>query len=787
MRCSLQSRSSNERRSSSEGTRACFLAVALFLLGAPLVQAALPSAQHNALVDLYNSTNGASWFNNTDWMVAADECTWYQVTCDAGHTTVQTIIFGRLGNNLSGTLPASLGNLTSLQSLWLSGNQGLSGSIPPELGSLTSLRILALSGNQLSGSIPSALTNLTNLTPGGSEFRYNKLYSTDPALTSFLSAKQDGGNWQSTQTIAPTDLSTSGATASTITVNWTPIAYTADSGFYQVMYSTTAGGPYTPFATTTSSKSSSSLTVTGLATNTRYYFVVSTTTLPHSYNSNTVTSGFSAEVSGLTAGQSLPPVVNAFTASPSTITAGQSSTLSWTTTNATSVSIGGVAGAQPANGSVSVSPAATTTYTLTATGPGGTATATATVTVSAAVPTVVSFGASPSTITAGESSTLSWTTTNATSVSISGLTGTQPASSSVSVSPTATTTYTLTATGPGGTATATTQVTVGTRCSVGPLPPPPLPEWESGVPPQSSLHSPSIDSRLDLGISTLLDTLLREGLNIGRESGYRPIEYQRHFRDLRVWFDNLVAEKRNSPAIETQCDAIIAELNREIDLHGIRRNESRDSLGGRSGAPMVNPPNVSNHTAFPALAIDLGVSRLSSSQLALVDRKAIDSGVYRPCGKADIVHFQMKGTPCDRPMAVRGTAHSPVAILLTAPDGRRIGFYPTRNMIVNDFGESGYYSGLQSEPQEVVVSGIADGVFTLSGIGTGFGPYRLDLDVYPSSTDGTDPADVVAHTTISGTTAPNEALKQLVAVAPKPEAPPTTPSRRRAVRHSGGK
>jgi len=63
MRFPVQSKSSSERSSSRERTRAVFLAVALFLLGAPLVQAALPSAQHNALVDLYNSTNGASWTN----------------------------------------------------------------------------------------------------------------------------------------------------------------------------------------------------------------------------------------------------------------------------------------------------------------------------------------------------------------------------------------------------------------------------------------------------------------------------------------------------------------------------------------------------------------------------------------------------------------------------------------------------------------------------------------------------------------------------------------------------
>ena len=152
-----------------------------------------------------------------------------------------------------------------------------------------------------------------------------------------------------------------------------------------------------------------------------------------------------------------PPTVVVFAANPATIAAGKSSTLSWVTTNTTSVSISGVAGTHPARGSVSVSPTRTTTYILTATGAGGTATATTTVKVA---PTVVFFTASPATVAAGKSSTLSWTTTNTTSVSIGGIAGTQPANGSVSISPARTTTYTLTATGPGGNATARVDVQV---------------------------------------------------------------------------------------------------------------------------------------------------------------------------------------------------------------------------------------------------------------------------------------------------------------------------------------
>ena len=161
-----------------------------------------------------------------------------------------------------------------------------------------------------------------------------------------------------------------------------------------------------------------------------------------------------------------PPAPTAtFSAAPTTINSGQSSTLTWSTTNATSVSIDNGVGSKPASGTANVSPATTTTYTLTATGPGGTTTKTATVTVNQPPPTI-SFSASPSTIGSGQSSSLIWNTTNATSVTIDNGVGSQPVSGSTSVHPTVTTTYTLTATGSGGTLTAQATVTVSSGPSI---------------------------------------------------------------------------------------------------------------------------------------------------------------------------------------------------------------------------------------------------------------------------------------------------------------------------------
>jgi phospholipase C len=155
-----------------------------------------------------------------------------------------------------------------------------------------------------------------------------------------------------------------------------------------------------------------------------------------------------------------------FAASPNTISAGQTAKLSWNTTNATSVTISpGVSGSQATSGSIDVSPATTTTYTATATGANGT-TATATVTVTAAlVKPAITLTATPTTVTAGQFSTLAWQSTGATSATISPSVTQEdsqalPLSGSTPVVPNTTTTYTATATGPGGTATATVTVTV---------------------------------------------------------------------------------------------------------------------------------------------------------------------------------------------------------------------------------------------------------------------------------------------------------------------------------------
>ena len=75
-------------------------------------------------------------------------------------------------------------------------------------------------------------------------------------------------------------------------------------------------------------------------------------------------------------------------ADPTSVNKGDASTLSWTSTNSTQLTIAPEVGTVNAEGSTKVTPLDSTTYTITASGPGGSATATARVTVSTPAPPV---------------------------------------------------------------------------------------------------------------------------------------------------------------------------------------------------------------------------------------------------------------------------------------------------------------------------------------------------------------------------------------------------------------
>ncbi len=152
-----------------------------------------------------------------------------------------------------------------------------------------------------------------------------------------------------------------------------------------------------------------------------------------------------------------PPEVN-FSANPSAIKLGKASTLNWTTSYTTSVSIEPGIGSVDPSGSQTATPTETTTYTLTAKGEGGTTSKSVTVTVYQ--PPTVTISADPATVIYGESSTLYWSSTNADKVVLDQNIGEVSYEGSLGVKPDRSTTYTITASGPGGSAKAQAVLTV---------------------------------------------------------------------------------------------------------------------------------------------------------------------------------------------------------------------------------------------------------------------------------------------------------------------------------------
>ncbi len=124
-------------------------------------QAATPIATHSdreALVALYNATDGANWTRKGNWLSDRPITEWYGVNTDAqGRVTFLSLT----GNNLRGEIPSEVGSLTNLQTLSLHSN-GLSGEIPAELGSLANLELVWLERNRFTGCLPDSWQAVTN-------------------------------------------------------------------------------------------------------------------------------------------------------------------------------------------------------------------------------------------------------------------------------------------------------------------------------------------------------------------------------------------------------------------------------------------------------------------------------------------------------------------------------------------------------------------------------------------------------------------------------------------------
>jgi Leucine Rich Repeat (LRR) protein len=135
---------------------ACFASSSLTSDAGPARGVSLQERQ--ALIALYEATDGSHWKNHEGWLgPAGTECSWHGVECEPSHKEPATLMGLSLAqSNLVGYIPKEIRELRNLEWLDVSENH-LTGSIPETLGELTKLTQFNVYGNHFSGRLPDSL------------------------------------------------------------------------------------------------------------------------------------------------------------------------------------------------------------------------------------------------------------------------------------------------------------------------------------------------------------------------------------------------------------------------------------------------------------------------------------------------------------------------------------------------------------------------------------------------------------------------------------------------------
>ena len=337
-------------------------------------------------------------------------------------------VFGASANQLSGSIP-SLGNTPKLEGLFLSDNQ-LTGIIP-SLTSLPELAAFNVERNQLTGSIP-ALTRLSHLQDFS--VKDNQLSGSIPLLADLTSLEYlRVRNNRLTGTVPS-------------------LAGLSQLKLVELAYNRLTG----------------KLPAVPTPNNSLLGF---SSTLCPNYFDHTPDPAWDA-ATGITPWYSdcLATPVADFTWDPSSpnqnqavqffdISEGMPSSWLWNFGN------GGTSTLQYPT--YAYSTAGTYNVSLTATNAAGSNTKTKSITIGAlSAPSISYFSANPSSLTAGQQTTLGWASTGGTSASIDNGIGAVTTTGTWVVAPAQTTAYTLTVSGFGGTATRQVTVTVSGACSL---------------------------------------------------------------------------------------------------------------------------------------------------------------------------------------------------------------------------------------------------------------------------------------------------------------------------------
>jgi len=169
------------------------------------------SGDRQALMDLYKATNGSGWSHHSGWGTGEPMGSWYGIKTNSRGRVVRVNLYG---NNLTGSLPASIGNLTKVTYFNVKQNH-ISGHIPSSIGNMRSVVYLLLNGvkhdpdylwyhpgkpynhalrtNRFTGALPASIGNLSNLkwlaiAGDGGQDKYNGKYVLHTGITSVPSS-----------------------------------------------------------------------------------------------------------------------------------------------------------------------------------------------------------------------------------------------------------------------------------------------------------------------------------------------------------------------------------------------------------------------------------------------------------------------------------------------------------------------------------------------------------------------------------------------------------------------
>jgi hypothetical protein len=263
-------------------------------------------------------------------------------------------------------------------------------------------------------------------------------------------------------------------------------------------------------------------------------------------------------------------------------------------------------------------------------------------------------------------------------------------------------------------------------------------------------------------------------------SAYRALLYQAHFADLYLCALQIHDTLKSRPELIGAFRDSVAAIDAEIDGHVISAYSWANVTGlpirliftcyraPLEGCPHVNERAaditfVPNNTKLDWIASLYGMCR------PYLFRKSPDIPHWEFFGPNPFSNSDkcfINSFAGDISLSISG--NSPINLLLTTPDGRRIGYDAVNHTEVNDFGDAAMYSGAGTEPQQILVQAgdAAIGDYSVTGVGTGAGPYTVSSAVIGG--DGIE----LDGATVTGTAAAGAAIAPLHFAIPHTYAAP---------------